>query len=77
MGYSRGRGCRSGLVATAAAAAVVVVAAEARYERLECAVLAHAVYERSEERPTASSESARGKCVSARSENEQDNENPE
>ena len=61
----------------AAAAAAVARAAHAVDERLQRSVLAHAVCESGEERPAAALERVRGKYVSARSENEQDNENPE
>ena len=65
------------LLGNSVAAAAAAVAADARCERLKRAVFAHTVHERGEERPAASSECARGKYVAARSENEQDDENPE
>ena len=68
------RHSRTGSVAAAAAA---VAAADAGSQRLKRAVLAHAVYERGKDRPAASFEHARRKYVSACSENEQDDENPE
>ena len=68
------RHSRTGSVAAAAAA---VAAADAGSQRLKRAVLAHAVYERGKDRPAASFEHARREYVSACSENEQDDENPE
>ena len=61
----------------AAAAAVVARTARAVHKRLQRSVLAHAVRESGKERPAAALERARREYVSARSENEQDNENPE
>lgn len=61
----------------AAAAAVVARTAHAVHKRLQRSVLAHAVRESGKERPAAALERARREYVSARSENEQDNENPE
>ena len=59
------------------ATAVVARTAHAVHKRLQRSVLAHAVSESGKERPAAAFERARREYVSARSENEQDNENPE
>ena len=58
------------------AAAAAVRTAHAADDRLQRAVLAHTVCEGSEDGPAAALERARRKYVSARSEDEQDDENP-
>ena len=60
------------VAATAAAAA----AADFVYERAERTVFAHTICKGGEHGPTAAGKGTRREYVSARAENEQDNENP-